>query len=469
MPTAYSNPLLEEYPEDGLPEPLFLTPNQQTVRYEKRQCLAEGRDLSSAAEQFDAVLGTETPSPAAVDALFETTRDLPQRPDFEYDEPTGLSAIQAARPAAPRQLDAGPSALADPYDTIYGGWLGSVAGCLLGNPVQGWSRERILGFLQASDQYPLSEYMHSAVTDSVAETYDIYQNIESTTADESTFITDVSGLPVDDDVDYMIAGLEVAKRHGEDFAALDVANVWLRNLPALRTYTAERIAYRNLLCQVLPPDSGVYRNPYREHIGAMIRADPWGYLALGDPERAAELAYRDATVSHTKNGVYGAMWAAALIAAAPFYSDPVELVDRALAEIPAESRFAEGISAIIAMYADRLSYTAAVEAVHDWWNEDEQFDWVHTISNAQILTIGLLWGNADFTESLGLAVQAGFDTDSHGATLGSVLGCMTGASEIPARWTDPLDDRVDTGVISLHRPKLSDLAEQTVCQARAFR
>ncbi|GAA3501272.1 hypothetical protein GCM10019016_083790 [Streptomyces prasinosporus] len=51
-------------------------------------------------------------------------------------------------------------------------------------------------------------------------------------------------------------------------------------------------------------------------IGALIRADVHGWVSPGAPRRAAALARKDAVLSHTGNGVYGAMWAAALVAAA---------------------------------------------------------------------------------------------------------------------------------------------------------
>ena len=62
--------------------------------------------------------------------------------------------------------------------------------------------------------------------------------------------------------------------------------------------------------------AGALNNPYLNFIGADIRSDPWGYAAPGWPEKAAELAWRDATISHRRNGIYSAMYWSAVIAAA---------------------------------------------------------------------------------------------------------------------------------------------------------
>ena len=56
---------------------------------------------------------------------------------------------------------------------------------------------------------------------------------------------------------------------------------------------------------------------------------------------------------------------------------------------------------------------------------------VHTINNAAIVALALLWGAGDFSRALSLAVTAGLDTDCNGATVGSVMGAMLGSSGIP--------------------------------------
>ena len=67
-------------------------------------------------------------------------------------------------------------------------------------------------------------------------------------------------------------------------------------------------------------------NPNLQGIAAWTRADSYGYVFPGNPEKAAALAYRDASINHRRNGVYGSMFMAAAISAAFTVDDPMEAV-----------------------------------------------------------------------------------------------------------------------------------------------
>lgn len=206
----------------------------------------------------------------------------------------------------------------------------------------------------------------------------------------------------------------------------------------------------------------MHRNPHREWIGAQIRADFWGYSAPGDPGLAAEYAWRDACISHVKNGIYGEMWAAAMTSAAFTTNDITEIIESGLDQIPEKSRLVEEVREMMMWRKEGVEYDEAVHRIHTIWNENLAHDWCHTISNARIVTLGLLWGNGDFGDSITKAVQPGFDTDCNGATVGSIMGIIHGASEIPAKWTAPFNDTLETGVSGYHSVKIKNMAKDTL-------
>jgi ADP-ribosylglycohydrolase len=88
--------------------------------------------------------------------------------------------------------------------------------------------------------------------------------------------------------------------------------------------------------------------------------------------------------------------------------------------------------------------------------------WIHTVPNAAVLTAGLLYGDGDFTRTIALTVRGGLDTDSNGATAGSVAGVLTGAAAIPDQWKDPLEDTVRSAVFGFDGVRISALAERTL-------
>ncbi len=189
----------------------------------------------------------------------------------------------------------------DLADRIHGGWLGRIAGNMLGKPVeQGevWTRERIDRYLRQAAALPLTDYLPEPADP--AEAAVLRPEWRCCVRGR------IHGSCRDDDIDYAILGLHLLETHGFGFSTEQVGDLWLLSLPYLQTFTAERAAYRNLANGLKPPLTATYDNPYQEWIGALIRADVYGWTCPGDPVRAAGLARRDAVLSHTGNGVYGA-------------------------------------------------------------------------------------------------------------------------------------------------------------------
>jgi ADP-ribosylglycohydrolase len=342
----------------------------------------------------------------------------------------------------------------DLADRIHGGWLGRIAGNMLGKPVeQGevWTRDRIDRYLRGAAALPLTDYLP-----------------EPADADEAAVLRPewrscvrgrIHGSCRDDDVDYAILGLHLLETHGFGFSTEQVGDLWLLRLPYLQTFTAERAAYRNLANGMKPPLTATYDNPYQEWIGALIRADVYGWTRPGDPVRAAGLARRDAVLSHTGNGVYGAMWAAALISAAFTAATVRDALETALTVVPASSRLARTVRRVVTLHEARLPWEETLATVSA---ETAGLGWIHTVPNAAVLTAGLLYGDGDFTRTIALTVRGGLDTDSNGATAGSVAGVLTGADAIPARWRDPLQDTVRSAVFGFDGVRISALAERTL-------
>ena len=270
----------------------------------------------------------------------------------------------------------------------------------------------------------------------------------------------------DDDINYSVLALLLLEERGTDLATEDVARAWLRYLPAGYTFTAEREAYRTLLArtptgfaQGLAAGFDVRecaKNDYADWIGAQIRADVYGWVCPGQPALAADLARRDAELSHEGEGVYGAMLVAALGAALPDAGSLDAALERAVAEIPASSACAEAVAFGRAL-ADRAD---AVDALHARYGELSP---VHTVNNLALVVWALAAGQGDFDAAIGDAVAAGWDTDCNGATVGGLFGVWRGA--VPRAWTAPWAGRVATNLAGIGELALDDLVTRTTAVA----
>ncbi|MGO4538385.1 ADP-ribosylglycohydrolase family protein [Paenibacillus sp. 2TAB19] len=443
------------------------------IEIEWRQGIDEGKAISEQLEeQFTAMSSLDPNDPLreqmAAEYLDEMGR-LPLIEGYPYSEPSDLDGIRALRRERGSHAWTQVASLEgiDMEDRVYGAWLGRSAGCLLGHPIEGWRRDRIAGLLRETDNSPIRYYISSDIDPSIAAKYGVINEGGSYGNRCVSWINNVEHMVEDDDLNYTIVGLAIVEKYGCDFTPDDVAEAWLNLLPALRTCTAERIAYRNILNLVGPPASASYRNAYREWIGAQIRADFYGYIYPGNPEKAAESAWRDASISHVKNGIYGAMWVAAMLAAAAVTDKMEDIIMAGLEQIPATSRLAAELEEVLQWHSDGLSYEEAIERIHGKYDESHPYHWCHTISNAMVVTVALLYGEGELESTIGKAVAAGFDTDCNGATAGSVIGMRNGASRLPEKWIEPLRDQIRSGVDGFGIVPISKLAERTVAVIRA--
>jgi ADP-ribosylglycohydrolase len=321
----------------------------------------------------------------------------------------------------------------------------------LGKPIEaGWPKSKVIQYLKLANAYPLSNYIPRLVPPPAG--FDL--NPEP----GGTFLGEIHGAPHDDDTDYTFLALHLLETYGLDFTTTHVATEWVTHLTYFRTYTAERMAYRNLVCSIPPAEAAECLNPVREFIGGRIRADLYGFVAPGKPELAASLAYKDVALSHTKNGIYGAMFWAAMIAWAFVSRDIEEIIRVGLSEIPGNCRLAEAVQETLAISREVDDWEVAYDRLILKYGD---YHPAHTINNTLWCLLALLYGRGDLTRSLGIAATCGMDTDCNCASVGALLGVILGEAGIPEQWTVPLEDTLYTAVSQFRELCISELAQRT--------
>ncbi|MCY4540064.1 MAG: ADP-ribosylglycohydrolase family protein [Chloroflexi bacterium] len=367
-------------------------------------------------------------------------------------EPDDLATIRSLRPDGSRRIWT--SLSNDFRDRLEGSWLGRCAGCTLGSIVEGWTVERMEQWAAyLGDEYPLVDYW------SVAE--QPHNRKYETSLREDFTPSKMDGVPTDDDLNYTLLGLMILEEYGTDFTTDDLGEAWIKYLPF--AFTAEGIALANLRKGVPPMQAAEVDNCFLNWIGADIRSDPWGYAAPGWPEKAAEFAYRDAYVSHRRNGIYAAMFFSAAISAAFAVNDPVEALQIGLKEIPAdcllarEVRWALDVAPAIANYRDAA---AAIEERYP------QMGGAHAINNTVLTVWGLTVGGDDYTKVIGETVAMGKDNDCTAATAGSIWGAVYGKSAIPKHWYKNFNNTVHTFLYHQSPFAIDDVIDRFVAQAQ---
>ena len=423
---------------------------RKLIKAELKQRAEEGCDTTEITERITVALQGKDNNDD-IYQLYEDLIALPIEKTFPYVEPSDLKSIQAQRPSGVRDLkiDWNSERI---YDQIYGAWLGRAAGCVLGKPVEGWPKERIDKYLKDHNIDILDNYLP-------------FDEKVLPGVHKVSTRGNINFMPRDDDMDYVIIGLLALEKRGIKTSARTIANTWVDRLPFNVVYTAEECAYRNFVNSIWPPLSGTHRNPFREWIGAQIRADVFGYVTPGLPEIGAKLAFNDASISHDKNGIYGEMFVAAMLSAAFKLESVKEIINAGLAEIPENCRLAEAVK-------DTMHWCETLPTWELVWEKINEsvghYHGVHTINNAALVVMGLYFGEDNFEKGIVCTVRGGWDTDCTGATVGSILGLRLGAKNLPSKWISPLNDRLKSVVRDENDNKISELAKRTLSVAKTI-
>jgi ADP-ribosylglycohydrolase len=156
------------------------------------------------------------------------------------------------------------------------------------------------------------------------------------------------------------------------------------------------------------------------------------------------------------------MFIAAMIACAAVTTNIEDIILGGLAEIPHTSRLHEQVTELLADYHNGTTQNECFTKIHTRYNEHNGHDWCHTISNALIVVASLLYGNGDYGKSICMSVEAGFDTDCNGATVGSILGMAFGLDCIEDVWSSPIQNRLHTSIFGVGTVNITDMVQKTM-------
>jgi ADP-ribosylglycohydrolase len=427
-------------------------PSIRTLRRLLEQVLADKAEQGHLVTDLAERLRTTPDSYDALVALAGDVAVAPLDPDWPYVEPSDLDGIRSewtAAPDAPPTYDV--AAVSARIETAF---LGRVCGCILGKPFEfDPTLAELRSVLEPAGEWPLRDYVTKATNSRLRAPQPQWPELVRER---------IRHVAEDDDLNYTVLAMLLLEQHGASFTAADVRRLWLRQLPVAATFGPERTqllaaGIATICGEDVPSDGwGDVLNPADEHCGALIRADAYGYACPGRPALAARLAWQDAVTTHRRTGVYACMYVAAAVADA-LVADPDDRLgplERAIAVLPRRSRLAAIVRESLDLVAAAPDWLSAYDAVHDRF---EAYSHCRVYQEIGTLAVTMRFAT-DVGHGIGLQVCQGNDTDSFGATAGSLLGALLGPQALERRWVEPFGDRIHLALATFHEQSLSALA-----------
>lgn len=425
------------------------------------QRIEQGSDINES--EFSRRIEAASGSYDALYAIAVELRSPTLRHDWPYNEPIAWEDIVEESVHLKPQADWGEPDLDAAASNVRAAFLASVCGCVLGKPVEiNPTLAELKQAGEAAGEWPLNDYISAPFLEKLGRRH---ESALQTSRENIQFVA------ADDDIHYTLIGMLLLEQPGLGFGENDLYTTWSINMPALWTWGPERtiLLTDGINRHHIFTEQGIgyqhdvlFLNPGDELCGAVIRADAYGYACPGNPDLAAWLAWKDASFTHIKTGVYATMFVAAVIALCQSAdnrlrgNERLEIVTEALKRVPSNTRFSAVVRDALAKVSAAGDWLSGYDAIH----KDYHY-YTHCMVYQEI---GTLINTLKFADSVhhGICVQVsqGNDTDSFGATAGSMLGCFFGPGHLDERWLQPFNNQIRHSLADFHEYDLSAVAER---------
>ncbi|TSA30637.1 MAG: ADP-ribosylglycohydrolase family protein [Ignavibacteriales bacterium] len=250
--------------------------------------------------------------------------------------------------------------------------------------------------------------------------------------------------PGTDDTEFALLTAQTLIKAKGNLTDADVLESWRTHVLPLtelkRGGASEREAAANIRRGVLPPFSGIYNSHYMSD-GAAMRVTPIGIACAGDPKRAAHLAGIEASISHSRDGLWGAQAVAVAIALAMAGASVEEIIQNAINVTPKDSWIRFTFEKAFSIIEEKKTLEDSWKSLHDaLWTEYKAVSPEAVVSAFSIFKLT----DGDFKRGIIYSGNFGRDADTISAIVGALSGAMSGIKSIPSVWVDKV--RITTGV-----------------------
>ena len=305
-------------------------------------------------------------------------------------------------------------------EITYSAWLGKMIGIRLGAPVENWQAQEIKDTYGKLQGYPVDYGIFAADDDSNGPLFFVRALLDEMSEDISAETLGNNLL------NYISDG------HGF---------FWWGG----KGISTEDTAYQNLKEGMIAPLSGsaeVNGITLAEQIGGQIFSDCWAYVSYGNPALAAKLARKMSSVTHDGDGIHGGVFVAVCIALAYRYTDCICVMQEALSYIPSDSGYAEVVRDILSKHDSGITQEECLQYIQKTYGYEQYPGVCHIIPNTAIMVMAMAYGKNDFSKTLLMLCEAGWDTDCTCGNVGSIMGALVGIEGIDKYWITPINDLV---------------------------